>query len=201
MNNPLAYQPFDPKSVGSEVSFVFGPLSGGNHAKKIIEENGYICDDKEKALIAQNIKDMYSDRRKGITDLELVNAYVKLKYPINVTSIDYGKSQGKANLKLIGDFFGNTNYEVTDKGDNSALSTLLTAIQVKLPDIEITDYYSKSMKDAGINSKSQSTITIKCGKDCNAVEGVAIDQDIELSSLKALINATNKIFVEMNYRK
>ena len=201
LNNPLAYQPFDPKSVGSEVSFVFGPLSGGNHAKKIIEENGYICDDKEKAMMAQSIKDMYSDRRKGITDDELVNAYKKLRAPINVTSIDYGKINGKTKVSLRGDFFGNTDYEISDTGDNSSLSTLLKGIQLNIPEITITDYYSKSLKDDGINSKSQTTIAIKYDANSPIVEGVAIDQDIELSSLKALIVATNKTYVETNYRK
>ncbi|MFX7197956.1 hypothetical protein ABTI40_19165, partial [Acinetobacter baumannii] len=33
LKNPLAYQPYDPKEIGKEISFLFGPLSGGNHAK------------------------------------------------------------------------------------------------------------------------------------------------------------------------
>lgn len=79
LHNPLAYQPFDPSSTGHEISFVFGPLSGGNHAKKIIEANGYECSDAEKAEIAQFIKDYYKDRRKGITDKELITAYLAFR--------------------------------------------------------------------------------------------------------------------------
>ena len=201
LKNPLAYQPFHPESVGSEVSFVFGPLSGGNHAKKIIEENGYICDDKEKASFAQKIKDIYFDRRKGITDEELIIAYKIVRSPIDVANIDYGKSDGKTYVMLQGNFFGNKNYKITDNGENSALSALLKGIQENIPNITISDYYSKSLKDDGINSKSETTIVVKNISDETVVTGTAIDQDIEVSSLKALIAATNEIYVETNYRK
>ncbi|AJI56207.1 HMGL-like family protein [Francisella philomiragia] len=201
LNNPLAYQPFHPESVGNEISFIFGPLSGGNHAKKIIEENGYICDDKEKAAIAQQIKDIYHERRKGITDEELIQAYKQIKSPIHVSAIDYGKSNGETYVELKGRFFGNTDYRITDRGENSALSALLKGIQEYIPEVNISDYFSRSLKDAGINSKSETTIIIKTGENSPVVEGIAVDQDIEISSLKALITATNKLYIETNYRK
>lgn len=81
INNPLAYQPFDPKEIGKEVSVVFGPLSGSNHAKAIIEKHGYYCDEHEKAEITQFIKNYYADRRKGITDEELIQAYFEYRKP------------------------------------------------------------------------------------------------------------------------
>jgi len=201
LNNPLAYQPFHPESVGNKLSFVFGPLSGGNHAKKIIQENGYICGEHEKAKFAQEIKDIYHERRKGITDAELIEAYKQIRSPIVVSSIDYGKSNGETYVELNGKFFDNIDYRITDKGQNSALSALLKGIQKNIPSINIADYYSRPLKDTGINSKSETTIMIKAGDDSPIVEGIAIDQDIELSSLKALITATNKLYVEMNFRR
>ena len=72
LKNPMAYQPFDPKVVGKDISFTFGPLSGGNHARSVIEDSGFICTDGEKAKIAQFIKDRSKDRRKDISDKELV---------------------------------------------------------------------------------------------------------------------------------
>ncbi len=75
LRNPRAYQPFDPKEVGNDISLVFGPLSGGNHAKNIIESRGFICGEHEKQAIAQAIKNFYSDRRKGITEDELMQDY------------------------------------------------------------------------------------------------------------------------------
>jgi 2-isopropylmalate synthase len=75
LTDPRVYQPFDPTEVGKEVSLAFGPLSGSNHAKSIIEKHGFRCDEDKKAEIAQYIKDYYADRRKGITDEELMKAY------------------------------------------------------------------------------------------------------------------------------
>lgn len=79
LKNPLAYQPFDPREIGSEISFCFGPLSGGNHAKQLIEKYGYSCNEEEKSLIAQAIKNLYADRRKGITDEEFIQGYLKIR--------------------------------------------------------------------------------------------------------------------------
>ncbi len=79
LKNPRAYQPFDPKKIGKEISFLFGPMSGGNHAKAIIEKFGYICTDDEKSEITQYIKDYYRQRRKGITDEELIECYLKYR--------------------------------------------------------------------------------------------------------------------------
>ncbi|MFI4955253.1 MAG: 2-isopropylmalate synthase, partial [Gammaproteobacteria bacterium] len=79
LNNPLSYQAFDPKEVGKEISLLFGPLSGSNHAKSIIEKYGYTCAEEEKTAIAQYIKNHYAERRKGITDEELIHAYLQYK--------------------------------------------------------------------------------------------------------------------------
>jgi len=75
LQNPLAYQPFDPESIGSNIDFTFGPLSGSNHAQDIIQKAGFVCEEHEKTVITQAIKNYYADRRKGITDQELLIAY------------------------------------------------------------------------------------------------------------------------------
>ena len=77
LKNPEVYQPFDPKTVGDDIRFSFGPLSGSNHAKSIIEKHGFTCSDQEKVQITQTIKDMYYNRRKGITDEEFMEGYNK----------------------------------------------------------------------------------------------------------------------------
>ncbi len=79
INNPLAYQPFDPQNIGKKIHFAFGPLSGGNHAKNILEQYGFECSEQEKSIIAQAIKNYYSDRRKGITDEEFIEGFMKYR--------------------------------------------------------------------------------------------------------------------------
>ncbi len=75
LKNPMAYQPFDPKQVGKDINFVFGPLSGSNHVKDILEKHGFNCSHEEKTIIAQAIKDQFSHRRKGITDEEVIEGF------------------------------------------------------------------------------------------------------------------------------
>jgi 2-isopropylmalate synthase len=199
LKNPLAYQPFDPGEVGSEISIVFGPLSGGNHAKSIIEKNGYRCSDSEKAEVAQFIKSMFKDRRKGITDSELILGYFAYRSPIRVESFDYSRSSNRSSIKLFGTFFDESGeIEETHEGKDSALAALKKAIDRRLPGYEILSYRSSSDGE-GINARSISTITV-VDEEKRTFEGIGSDEDIEISAMKALIAAVNRAYVESNYR-
>ena len=79
LKNPLIYQAFDPREIGKQIKLAFGPSSGGNHAKAIIEQHGYHCHDSEKAAVAQFIKSYYKHRYKGITDDELIHAFLAFR--------------------------------------------------------------------------------------------------------------------------
>ncbi|MCF6764814.1 2-isopropylmalate synthase [Thiotrichales bacterium 19S3-7] len=201
LKNPLAYQPFDPKSIGSEISFVFGPLSGGNHAKKIIEKFGYVCDDSEKAYIAQEIKNHYHQRRKGITDLELISAYKLIRSPIVPSKIYYGKSESDIGyFEIVGKFFDKDNIRVSMQGDNSALAALVNSVTAYIPGIDIVDYYSKSIANTGTNAEAETTVVISAEQH-KSYKGIAQDSDIEISALKAFIAAVNQLYVEKNFLK
>lgn len=200
IKNPLAYQPFDPQEIGKEISFLFGPLSGGTHAKTIIEQYGYICEEKEKAEIAQFIKDSYADRRKGITDQELLQAYLQYRKPIKATTFDYAKSANQSVLKIMGAFFDHTNgYEMSCTGADSALAALHIAIAVHMPNIHIESYHSQS-STSDISAVSQTKITISNGEKA-FFSGVGEDQDIQISAIKALVDAVNQAYIYEHYRK
>lgn len=200
IKNPLAYQPFDPAQVGSEISFVFGPLSGSNHAKQIIETHGFHCGDNEKTEIAQAIKNFYPDRRKGITDAELMHAYQHYRSPIRVNDISYAKSnRNHSMLTLSGKFFDKEFIEIQSMGANSALAALGQAINQYFPNICIVDYRSNSCDGETINAKCYSKIIIKTA-DENQFIGEAIDEDIEIAALMAYINAVNTAFISLHFR-
>lgn len=199
LNNPLAYQPFDPKEVGREISFIFGPLSGGNHAKSIIENSGYRCGEEEKADVAQYIKTMYAERRKGITDDELLKGYFSYREPIKVTNLEYAKSSNQSKINFQGKFFSREgSFEEVISGEDSALAALKQAIEKSFEKFQVESYRSKA-DGSGIEAKSISKIAIK---DSLGViyEGTGVDRDIEISSMKALIVAVNKAYIEKKYR-
>lgn len=199
LRNPLAYQPFDPKEVGKEISFLFGPLSGGNHAKSIIEARGYRCAEDEKAEVAQYIKGLFATRRKGITDDELMKGYFQFRSPVDVSEFDYSKSANKSSIRVTGKFFSETGEVIEEhEGKDSALAALKKAVDRYFGPIQIQSHRSKS-DSAGINAHSISRIVIvdELGQ---THEGSGADQDIEISAMKALIDAVNKAYVERHYR-
>ncbi|MBP9838734.1 MAG: 2-isopropylmalate synthase [Proteobacteria bacterium] len=200
LRNPLAYQPFDPKEVGKEIGIVFGPLSGGNHARSIIERCGYVCTEEEKAEVAQHIKDLYSQRRKGITDDELIRGYLDYRAPIKIEAFDYSKTAQTSEVKLKGKFFTfKGDVREVHEGKDSALAALKKIIDKYFGPVEVQSHRSKS-DTSGITAVSVSKITI--ADELGAVyEGSGADQDIEISAMKALVDAVNKAYIERNYRK
>ncbi|MBU6455827.1 MAG: 2-isopropylmalate synthase [Cyanobacteria bacterium REEB67] len=198
LKNPMAYQPFDPSDIGKEITFLFGPLSGGNHAKSIIEAAGYKCDDSEKAEIAQYIKNQYPQRRKGITDSELMDSYMIFRSPIAIDAVEYSKQSGKATVKLIGTIFGEAGtIEEESAGKDSALAAVKSALEKRFGAIQILNHRSHS-DSVGIDARSISEIMIADSEN-NQYMGKASDHDIEISAIKAFIDAVNKAYVCRTY--
>ncbi|OGT31211.1 MAG: 2-isopropylmalate synthase [Gammaproteobacteria bacterium RIFCSPHIGHO2_12_FULL_35_23] len=200
LKNPMAYQPFDPERVGNKISFVFGPLSGSNHAKDILEKNGFYCPAEEKMQIAQAIKDRYSARRKGITDEELIEGFKEYCAPIRIDKIYYVKDrEGNTTLCIQGKFFSKTEIFLHSKSENSALSALDNEVKQYFPVVEIVDYRSNSCLGNTVNAKCNSTIIIKV-EDVENYIGKAVDADINISVIKAYIDAVNQAYINKYYR-
>jgi 2-isopropylmalate synthase len=200
LKDPLAYQAFDPRENGKEISFVFGPLSGGNHAQSIIQERGYLCADEEKSTIAQFIKEHYNTRRKGVTDDEVLNAYIEYRKPIAVTSFDYGKRGTHSEISLEGRFFSeHGTVQDSYEGRESALATLKKAIDRRFSGLQIVNYQSESV-GSGISAISRSSILLSDAQGRNFT-GVGEDTDIEISAMKALVDGTNKAYIECHFRE
>jgi 2-isopropylmalate synthase len=198
IKNPLSYQPYDPKVIGNDITFQFGPFSGGNHAKEIIEQYGYKCSDSEKAKIAQYIKDCHAERRKGITDRELIVSYLGYRNPIKVDCINYTKSSEENILNISGEFFGNKKtYQFSSTKSGSAFTSLFNAILEFMPDIKIEKYSSQSLTK-GVDSISHSKTIVEDSEN-NIFTGTGEDFDIEISALKSLINAANQTYIQKYY--
>jgi 2-isopropylmalate synthase len=200
LKNPLSYQPFDPRDTGKEISFVFGPLSGGNHAKAIVEEFGYACGEDEKAAIAQFIKDLYAERRKGVTDEEVLQGYFEYRAPISLSHFDYARSGEKTTITVQGRLFDRRG-EISEsaQGSNSALAVLMALINSRHPDLKIVNYSSQSA-GAGIEALSVSTIVVSKGDGRALCSGKGEDQDIEISAMKALVAAVNKLLIDAEFK-
>src|SRR5262249_44364012 len=154
---------------------------------------GYRCEESEKAKIGQFIKDCYSDRRKGITDRELLEAYFRYRSPIAADQVDYSKSSNKAEIHMRGRFFGvEGEVHEANEGKDSALAALKRAIEKQFCKFEIMSHRSHS-DTTGISACSVSEILIVVEGDRH-YEGTGSDQDIEISAMRALIDAVNRAY-------
>ena len=197
LKNPQAYQPFDPKDVGKEISFVFGPLSGSNHAQSIIKESGYTCENNEKTEVTQFIKDYFSNRRKGLTDSEFMQAYFAYRSPIKINTYKYRKRAEITEICINGIFNGEEKtINAKSKVGGTALTALHHALEGYLSPISVESFRSRS-KDKGKNAISISSISISY--DNELYTGIGEDIDIEVSALKALVNAVNRAIVHLNF--
>jgi 2-isopropylmalate synthase len=198
LQNPMAYQPFDPRRTGKNISIVFGPLSGGNHAQSIIRDAGFVCEDHEKAAIAQYIKSMYSERRKGITDEELLHGYVSYRAPLKIDSYDYSRSSTKVELVIHGTVFDQEGViKETYEGRDSALAALKKLVD-KYYESRIISHRSESDSE-GIEAESISRIRILANE--KEFEGMGRDSDIEVSALRAFVDAINQAYVTEKYAR
>ncbi len=197
LKNPQAYQPFDPKEVGKEISFVFGPLSGSNHAQSIIKEHGYTCQNNEKIEVTQFIKDYFSNRRKGLTDAEFMQAYFAYRSPIKINTYKYRKRAEITEICIDGIFNGKEKtINAKSKIGGTALTALHHALENYLSPISIESFRSQS-KDKGEEALSISSISISHNNELYT--GIGEDIDIEVSALKALVNAVNRAIVHLNF--
>ena len=197
LKNPQAYQPFDPKEVGKEITFIFGPLSGSNHAQSIINDQGYTCNNDEKVEVTQFIKDYFSNRRKGLTDKEFMQAYFAYRASIKIDAYKYRKRSEVTEVNIIGTFNGEKDdIKMTSKIGGTALTTLHKALEKYLSPISIESYRSQS-KDKGENAISIASISISYNN--SLYTGIGEDIDIEVSALKALVNAVNRALTHTNY--
>jgi 2-isopropylmalate synthase len=194
-----AYQPFEPEDTGNKVTLLFNHQSGGAHVQAIISSAGFACDDVESSAIADYVKLKYEERRKGITDAEVIKAYFEYRKPIHIESFDYSKTSGRAQLILNGRFFQEEGaLEFAGIGEDSVLAVLQVAIERYQPGYEIASHQSQS-EGRDISAQSVSRIVISNSEGVEFI-GIGKDRDIEIAALKALIDATNAAYIDQHYR-
>ncbi len=200
LKHPTIYQPFDPKIVWKEwISMVFWPSSWWNHAMKIVTDAGYEFPKEQRAEFAQYVKDTNKERYKWVTDEELVAAFLKFVSPIKITEFNYAKQHDHASLFLHGTFFDEVDVQQEADSKDSALAILQKLCAKKIPWRSV-DHYSSQAETASVSATSVAHIRIK-HEWGDISEWVGIDNDIEISALKALIDAYNTLYVESEYRK
>ncbi|MCX7552760.1 hypothetical protein OS175_02620 [Marinicella sp. S1101] len=198
LKNAEVYQPFPPSSVGQNISFVFGPLSGSNHAQSIIQKHGYVCEPQERQTITQYIKDYHKNRRKGLTDAEFMAAYFSYRKPIDVKKIVFENKSQQKHFAIAAKVFGeDERFDITCQDDATATTALHRYLRERFAQFHIQSYRSES-KEPGRHAEAYATISIAVGDDF--YQGKAHHHDIETAALMALIDAFNQHLIAEHYR-
>ena len=195
LKHPLAYQPFDPREIGSAITFVFGPLSGSNHAKEIIEREGYRCPDEEKVAIAQAIKEQYADRRKGITDEELLQGYFYYYQPIKVEAIVV---QAPGHYQLQGKFFDQPAPLLVADNEADLFEALQQQTQTFFPGLTVVDAYLAP--HSGLLTEVQWQVTVKTATELHA-QAKACDAQSDVALIQAYLAAVNQAYIDTHYQQ
>ena len=126
-----------------------------------------------------------------------MQAYFAYRAPIKINTYKYRKRAELAEINIVGTFNGKKdNIKTTSKKGGTALSALLSLLENYISPISIESYRSQS-KDKGENAISIASISISYN---NALyTGIGEDIDIEVSALKALVNAVNRALTYSNY--
>lgn len=201
LKNPMAYQPFDPEIVWSEVVLVYGPNSGSNLAVSIIEKQWYVCSREEKREVDKFLKARMQEtwRYKWITDEELLELYFEFREPIKITDYDKFKIDGSNEVGVIFKWivFWEEDIELQWETVFTALSDF---VKTKIPWYKVGKYSSES-GSTGSRSEAVTTIEIIHEESERVIQGIWRDNDTEIALLKALANWFNSIYIEENYKQ
>ena len=197
LKNAHVYQPFRPSEVGQSLSFVFGPLSGSNHAQSIIKKQGYVCEHHERQEIMQFIKNFHKNRRKGLTDHEFMEAYFAFRQPIQVDKLSFEKINETKHFTMQASVFGEAEeIDIVCQDTDTATTALHGFLCERFAPFRIQSYRSES-REPGRHAAAHATISIAAAGEY--YQGKAQDDDIESAALKALIDAYNKALIQQNY--
>ena len=194
----VPYLPIDPKDVGREYSadvirinsqsgkggigYILETRFGYDLPKKMREVVGYmvkgISDHKHKELMPDEVYDIFKE------------SFVDIASPLDVTETHYKQcSNGiEANVSLL---YNGKKAAVTDTG-NGRLDAVSNAIRSYTElDFSLNSYTEHAL-EVGSASKAVSYVEIIDGNG-NSFWGTGIDNDIIISSIKALVSAVNNM--------
>ncbi|RLG14358.1 MAG: 2-isopropylmalate synthase [Candidatus Nanohalarchaeota archaeon] len=201
LSNPLCYEIMNPETIGKKTELVFGKHSGKHAIEDGLKKLNYKFSPGQLSKITQKIKDL-ADKQKtvleediiAIADYELNKSSKKQTVVLEELSIISGN-------KITPTAVVKVNLNGTTKTSSAygvgVLDASTKAIRNILgPDVKFKEYELKAIT-GGSDALADVSLTLmdKSKKKYNAR---AIDSDIVMASVKAVINGMNKIEREKN---
>lgn len=206
LNNPLTYEPISPELVGRRRWLKVGKHAGVHGMNAMLEEYGVKPTEEQAKQILEKVK-VLGDQGKQITDVELLSMASKvlgqedLKLIVQLTGFSVSTGIGTmpyafVKLNVDGQDHIGTDYGV---GPVDAALNAIQKITGKISEIKIKDYALASISGG---SGAMCEVTVKVEDPLgNKVSAKSVGKDIVTTSVKAVIDAINRIMLKKMLRE
>ena len=201
LNNPLTYEPISPELVGRRRWLKVGKHAGVHGMNAMLEEYDIKPTEEQAKQILDKVK-VLGDQGKQITDVELLSMASEvlgekdLKRIVQLTGFSVSTGIGTmpyafVKLNVDGQDHIGTDYGV---GPVDAALNAIQKITGKISEIRIKDYALASISGG---SGALCEVTVKVEDPAgNKVSAKSVGEDIVTTSVKAVIDAINRIMLK-----
>ena len=204
---PLTFEPIQPEFVGRRRKLVAGKLAGTSGIRAELEESGLHPTKEQLAEVVKTVKEL-GDKGKKVTDADMLaiaravmGKVVKEKRIVDLTGFSVVTGMGvtpTASVKLVLDgkeyLASETGFGPVDAAIKAVqkLTSPLVNVRLKEYRIEATTGGSDAIGEVIIKVED---------KDGNVVSSRAVNEDIVMASVEAMIDGINKSLLKSRNRK
>ena len=201
LNNPLTYEPISPELVGRKRWLKVGKHAGVHGMNAMLKEYGVNPTEEQAQQILDKVK-VLGDEGKQVTDVELLSmaseilGEKELKRIVQLTGFSVSTGIGTmpyafVKLNIDGNDHIGTDYGV---GPVDAALNAIQKITGKISEIRIKDYGLASISGG---SGALCEVTVKVEDPLgNKVSAKSVGEDIVTTSVKAVVDAINRIMLK-----
>ena len=201
LNNPLTYEPISPELVGRKRWLKVGKHAGVHGMNAMLKEYGVKPTEEQAKQILEKVK-ILGDQGKQVTDVELLSmaseilGEKELRKIVQLTGFSVSTGIGTmpyafVKLNIDGQDHIGTDYGV---GPVDAALNAIQKITGKISEIRIKDYGLASISGG---SGALCEVTVKVEDPLgNKVSAKSVGEDIVTTSVKAVIDAINRIMLK-----
>ena len=201
LSNPLTYEPISPELVGRKRWLQVGKHAGIHGMNAMLSEYGVKPTEEQSKQILNKVKAL-GDAGKQITDVELLSiasdvlGEKELKKIVQLTGFSVSTGIGTmpyafVKLNIDGEDHIGTDYGV---GPVDAALNAIQKITGKISEIRIKDYGLASIS-GGSSALCEVTVKVEDALG-NKVSAKSVGEDIVTTSVKAVIDAINRIMLK-----
>ncbi len=194
----VPYLPIDPTDVGRvyEADVIRINSQSGKGGIGYLLEKSYSLNlpPKMREEFGYHVKSVSDHAHKELSPSEVyeifMRDYINVSGRLSVLSASYRQENGiTADVEVL---FDGKSHKVTSVG-NGRLDAVSSAIKSVIGDVYTLETYSEHAIEDSTKSRAASYVSVK-GTDGKVYWGAGVDEDIIVSSIKALVCAVNRMF-------